>query len=106
MEEIVAKVKRVNAIIGEIAAASSEQSNRIQQLNQAVTSIDQITQQNAALVEEATAAARNLEEQSDTLVQAVAVFKTADEKGGVAKRRPAQPDAVGAPGLHNGKALH
>ena len=52
------------AIIGEIAAASKEQSDGIDQVNQAVTKIDQITQQNAALVEEATAAAKSLEEQS------------------------------------------
>ncbi len=48
-----------------------EQSSGIEQVNQAITSIDQITQQNAALVEEATAAARSLEEQSDALVHAV-----------------------------------
>ncbi len=82
MEEIVAQVQRVTAIIGEIAAASKEQSDGIQQVNHAVTSIDQITQQNAALVEEATAAARSLEDQSETLVRAVAVFRLADEKGG------------------------
>ena len=70
-----------SAIIGEIAAASKEQSSGIDQVNQAVTSIDQITQQNAALVEEATAAAKSLEEQSDALVQAVAIFKLAEEKG-------------------------
>ena len=55
MEEIVAQVRRVSAIIGEIAAASKEQSSGIEQVNKAVTGIDQITQQNAALVEEATA---------------------------------------------------
>ena len=82
MEEIVTQVNRVSAIIGEIAAASQEQSNGVEQVNNAVASIDQITQQNAALVEEATAAARSLEEQSDTLVQAVLVFKTADERVG------------------------
>ncbi|MFZ1110471.1 MAG: chemotaxis protein, partial [Rhodomicrobium sp.] len=63
------------------AAASKEQSSGIDQVNQAVTSIDQITQQNAALVEEATAAAKSLEEQSDALVQSVAIFKLAEEKG-------------------------
>jgi methyl-accepting chemotaxis protein len=81
MEAIVAQVKRVSAIIGEIAAASKEQSGGIEQVNQAITQIDQITQQNAALVEEATAAARGLEEQSVTLVQSVAVFKLASERG-------------------------
>ncbi|MFZ1108480.1 MAG: methyl-accepting chemotaxis protein, partial [Rhodomicrobium sp.] len=74
------------------AAASKEQSSGIDQVNQAVTSIDQITQQNAALVEEATAAAKSLEEQSDALVQAVAVFKAGEEKGG-ARGRPGLSDA-------------
>ena len=88
MEDIVTQVRRVTVIIGEIAAASKEQSNGIEQVNQAVTSIDQITQQNAALVEEATAAARSLEEQAGNLVRAVAVFNTADAtvKGGPLRR--------------------
>ena len=81
MEDIVTQVRHVTVIIGEIAAASKEQSGGIEQVNQAVTSIDQITQQNAALVEEATAAARSLEEQSGNLVRAVAVFNTADARG-------------------------
>ncbi len=75
MEKIVAQVKRVTAIISEIAAASKEQSDGITQVNQAVVSIDQITQRNAALVEEATAAARSMEEQSAALVRSVAIFK-------------------------------
>ena len=75
MDEIVTQVKRVTAIVAEIAAASKEQSVGIQQVNQAVTQIDQITQQNAALVEEATAAAKSMEEQTGALVQAVAAFK-------------------------------
>jgi len=108
MEEIVSQVKRVGAIIGEIAAASKEQSSGIDQVNQAVTSIDQITQQNAALVEEATAAAKSLEEQSDTLVQSVAVFRLGEEKGGAAKRgaRANADYANGAGSVPNGKALH
>jgi methyl-accepting chemotaxis protein len=84
----------------EIAAASKEQSDGIQDVNRAVTRIDQITQQNAALVEEATAAARNLEEQSGTLVQAVAVFKLAGSSP--AKREASQPrsNSNGAGVLH------
>jgi methyl-accepting chemotaxis protein len=82
MEEIVAQAKRVTAIIGEIAAASKEQSDGITQVNQAVTSIDQITQQNAALVEEATAAAKSMEDQSEALVRSVAVFKLSHGTGG------------------------
>ena len=57
MDEIVGSVKRVTDIIGEIAAASHEQTAGIEQINQAVTQMDQVTQQNAALVEEAAAAA-------------------------------------------------
>ena len=104
MEEIVAQVKRVSAIIGEIAAASKEQSGGIEQVNQAVTSIDQITQQNAALVEEATAAARSLEEQSDSLVQAVAVFKLAEQRISATKRN-AVGSRTGA-SARNGEAVH
>ncbi len=80
MSEIVAQVRRVSSIIGEIAAASKEQSGGIEQVNQAITSIDQITQQNAALVEEATAAAKSLEGRSNILMQAVAVFKMNEEQ--------------------------
>jgi methyl-accepting chemotaxis protein len=97
MEEIVVQVKRVSAIVGEIAAASKEQSGGIDQVNQAVTNIDQITQQNAALVEEATAAARSLEEQSEALVQSISVFKIGDGK----------PASQAAPGWRNAEAaLH
>jgi methyl-accepting chemotaxis protein len=81
MGEIVAQVRRVTAIIGEIAGASKDQSDGITQVNRAVASIDQITQQNAALVEEATAAAKSLEEQADTLVQSISVFKLSSGQG-------------------------
>ena len=87
MDEIVAQVNSVSAIIGEIAAAGKEQSDGVQQVNQAVTQIDQITQQNAALTEEASAAARSLEEQSDALVQAVALFKITGEPNGARRER-------------------
>ncbi len=93
MEEIVAQVGRVTAIIGEIAAANKEQSGGIDQVNQAVTNIDQITQQNAALVEEATAAAKSLEDQSDALVQLVSVFTLSREGGKTAAERPGAPGA-------------
>jgi methyl-accepting chemotaxis protein len=105
MEDIVAQVKRVTAIIGEIAAASKEQSDGIGQVNQAVTSIDQITQQNAALVEESTAAAKSLEEQSETLVQAVAVFKIGEGKGGAQRSRP-KAEHANRPASLNGRGLH
>ncbi|MNN64528.1 Methyl-accepting chemotaxis protein IV [compost metagenome] len=77
MEEIVAAVKRVTDIMGEISAASAEQSSGIEQVNQAVTQMDTVTQQNAALVEEAAAAAGSLEEQAQRLKEAVATFRLA-----------------------------
>ena len=109
MDEIMSQAQRVTAIIGEIAAASKEQSDGVQQVNQTVTQIDQITQQNAALVEEATAAARSLEEQSEALVRAVDIFKFADGREGAGfKTERSQPDGHvnGSAGLRNGKALH
>jgi methyl-accepting chemotaxis protein len=75
MEEIVGSIKRVTDIMGEITAASQEQTSGIEQVNQAIAQMDQVTQQNAALVEEASAAAQSMQQQADTLVQAVSVFK-------------------------------
>ncbi|MEK7318235.1 MAG: methyl-accepting chemotaxis protein [Pseudomonadota bacterium] len=77
MEEIVSAVKRVTDIMGEISAASVEQSAGIEQVNQAVTQMDTVTQQNAALVEQAAAAAGSLEEQAQRLKEAVATFRLA-----------------------------
>ncbi|WP_285445325.1 methyl-accepting chemotaxis protein [Xanthomonas sp. fls2-241-TYG-148] len=74
MAEIVASVQRVTDIMGEISAASQEQSAGIEQVNQTITQMDEATQQNAALVEEATAAARAMEEQASQLRDTVAVF--------------------------------
>jgi methyl-accepting chemotaxis protein len=77
MNEIVASVQRVTDIIGEITAAANEQSGGIGQVNQAVTQLDQMTQQNAALVEESTAAAESLKDQAQRLTTVVAAFKVA-----------------------------
>ena len=77
MDEIVTAVKRVTDIMSEISAASQEQSSGIEQINQAVTQMDEATQQNAALVEEASAAAESMRQQSSVLSQAVSVFKFA-----------------------------
>jgi ABC-type transporter Mla subunit MlaD len=79
MGQIVNSVKRVTDIISEIAAASQEQSSGIEEVNQAITQMDQVTQQNAALVEEASAAAESMKQQAQQLVQAVAVFKLAED---------------------------
>jgi methyl-accepting chemotaxis protein len=75
MSEIVSGVQRVTDIIGEITAASAEQSSGIGQVNTAVTQLDQMTQQNAALVEESAAAAESLREQAARLAEAVAIFR-------------------------------
>jgi methyl-accepting chemotaxis protein len=75
MNEVVASVKRVTDIMGEIMAAGDEQTAGIEQINQAIGQMDQITQQNASLVEEAAAAADSMQEQAANLVQVVSVFK-------------------------------
>ena len=75
MAEIVSSIQRVTDIMGEISAASSQQSSGGSQVGDAVSQMDQTTQQNAALVEESAAAAASLQGQSRQLVQAVAVFR-------------------------------
>ena len=81
MTEVVSSIKRVTDIMGEISAASTEQSAGLAQVGEAVTQMDQATQQNAALVEESAAAAESLRGQAQGLVQAVAVFKLAQDHG-------------------------
>jgi methyl-accepting chemotaxis protein len=75
MTEIVASVQRVSDIIGEITAATAEQSSGIGQINGAIAQLDQMTQQNAALVEESAAAAESLKEQAERLSQVVGTFR-------------------------------
>jgi len=75
MQEIVSSVKRVSDIIGEISAASQEQSAGIEQVNEAIMKMDDVTQQNTALVEEAAAAAESMMEQADELMNAISVFQ-------------------------------
>ncbi len=77
MDDIVSGVRRVTDLMGEIAAASTEQRDGIGQVNQAVAMLDQMTQQNAALVEESSAAATSLREQAKRLEEVVSVFKVA-----------------------------
>ncbi len=102
MSEIVASVQRVTDIMSEISAASQEQSAGIEQVNQTVVQMDETTQQNAALVEEATAAARAMEEQAGHLSEAVSVF-TLDESDvqheapAAARPRAAAPATSAAP---------
>jgi len=80
MVEILTSVQRVSDIIGEISAASSEQSQGIGTVNQSVNQLDQMTQQNAALVEESAAAAESLKEQATRLASAVSAFKLGTQK--------------------------
>lgn len=75
MEEIVASVRRVTDIMGEITVASMEQESSIQQINQAINEMDGVTQRNVALVEEAAGAATALQDQASTLMAVAHVFK-------------------------------
>jgi methyl-accepting chemotaxis protein len=75
MEKVVASVKRVTDIVGEISSASQEQSAGIEQINHAIVEMDNMTQQNAALVEQASAAAQALHDQAGGLTEVVSVFK-------------------------------
>lgn len=81
MGEIVNSIQLVTDIMNEISSASVEQSSGIDQVNQAITQMDSVTQQNAALVEESAAGAASLEEQSHRLMEAIAVFKLSAAQG-------------------------
>ncbi|PYE19720.1 methyl-accepting chemotaxis sensory transducer with TarH sensor [Paraburkholderia silvatlantica] len=96
MTEIIAAVQRVTDIMGEISAASQEQSGGIDQVARAVTQMDEVTQQNAALVEEAAAAAQSLEDQATRLREAVAVFSLEDAAPGAAPVQPVRAAAGAA----------
>ncbi|NKE65365.1 HAMP domain-containing protein [Ramlibacter sp. RBP-2] len=106
MQEVVASIKRVSDLIGEISAASQEQASGIGQVNQAVAQMEQVTQQNAALVEEASAAAQSLKEQSNALVDAVSAFKLGTDSRAREVIAQAQATsrsvAAGAPSLPTG----
>ena len=88
MEEIVISVQRVADIMGEISAASAQQAGGIDQVSLAVSQMDEVTQQNAALVEEASAAASAMEDQARRLAEATSVFKT--QSGQVIEVAPVQ----------------
>jgi methyl-accepting chemotaxis protein len=75
MGEVVTAIRRVTDIVGEISGASAEQSQGVGQVGEAITQIDRVTQQNAALVEESSAAAESLKHQATHLVQAVSAFR-------------------------------
>jgi methyl-accepting chemotaxis protein len=88
MDDIVSSVKRVTDIMGEITAASTEQSAGIQQVHHAISQMDTVTQQNAALVEQASAAAESMRDQANGLQELVGTFNLgAGEEAGLAKER-------------------
>ncbi|MBA5687117.1 methyl-accepting chemotaxis protein [Rugamonas apoptosis] len=96
MDLIVTSIKQVADIMGEITAATQEQSNGIEEVNQAITQMDEMTQQNAALVEQAAAAAESMQEQAHNLAEAVSIFKLSHEDQ---VRRPALPVRAAAPAV-------
>ncbi|WP_414706718.1 methyl-accepting chemotaxis protein [Ralstonia sp. UBA689] len=96
MHDVVTSIQRVTAIMTEIMGATDEQAGGIDQIHRAITQMDEVTQQNAALVEEAAAAAESMREQTGRLVRVVSVFKVADQpqiaasEPRIGYRRPAQ----------------
>ncbi|MQA40946.1 HAMP domain-containing protein [Rugamonas sp. FT29W] len=91
MQEVVASIKQVTDIVGEISAATQEQNDGIAQVHQAVTQMDETTQQNSALVEQTAAAAQTLRDQADKLEQVVSAFKI--NASHVAHKAPVRPAA-------------
>ena len=91
MEEIVTSVKRVTDIMAEISAASAEQSAGIEQVNSAIGRMDEATRQNAALVEQASAAAASLQDEAAMLAEVVSVFKMAQQDGPTVASMPQRP---------------
>jgi PAS domain S-box-containing protein len=90
--EIVIGVKKVTDVMAEIASSSREQANGIEQVNKAITMMDDVTQQNAALVEEASAAAQALSEQAASLTQLIARYQVSE--GAASDQSPATPRAA------------
>ncbi len=95
MSEVVASVRRVTDVVAEISAASHEQSDGIEQINHAIVQMDEVTQQNAALVEQAAAAAQSLQEQSGRLVETVSIFKLSSHEA--PRAQPARKPAPSKP---------
>jgi methyl-accepting chemotaxis protein len=102
MGQIVDSVRQVATIMAEITAASHAQSAGIQDIGTAITSMDEMTQQNSALVEEASAAAESLQDQADQLSSALAVFKlsTVSDKASAAASFRSEPALSGGADAH------
>jgi methyl-accepting chemotaxis protein len=98
LAEIVVRVKKVTDVMAEIASSSREQASGIEQVNKAITMMDDVTQQNAALVEEASAAAQALSEQASNLTQLIARYKVGEgaDEAHRAPAAPARPKPVAA----------
>jgi methyl-accepting chemotaxis protein len=94
MTEIVDSIKKVAAVVSDIAAASAEQAAGIEQVNKALTQMDEVTQQNSALVEENAATAKTLEHQSSAMNEEVSVFRVSDTD---AQRGQGRVDGHSAP---------
>ncbi|MFN3702586.1 methyl-accepting chemotaxis protein [Thermomonas sp.] len=105
MGEIVGSVQRVTDIMADISAASQEQSAGIEQVNQAITQMDEGTQQNAALVEQAAASAESMRQQAEALAEAVAAFRLAAQQQASA-RAAARAPAPAHTHAHSGAAGH
>jgi methyl-accepting chemotaxis protein len=98
MQEVVSSVRRVTDIVAEISAASAEQTSGIEQINLAITQMDQVTQQNAALVEEAAAAAASMQNQAGQLMQMVSVFRLSEGEPVVRREIDVTPVGPTLPG--------
>ena len=98
MRDIVTAVVRVSDIIGEISSATAEQSRGLEEVSSAMQGLDQMTQQNAALVEESAAASESLSEQAVGLAQAVSAFKVADDAVATARGQAGASAAPAVPG--------
>ncbi len=106
MTDIVSSVQRVTDIIGEITAASTEQSGGIAQVNDAVTQLDRMTQQNAALVEESAAAAESLKDQAHRLTEVVSVFRLGQDRPASApSSRSATDGTTSHPSAHGARSI-
>ncbi|MES2740292.1 MAG: methyl-accepting chemotaxis protein [Pseudomonadota bacterium] len=97
MHDIVAAVQQVSDIVAGIAAASEEQRNGIEQVNLAIAQMDEVTQQNASLVEQAAAAAASMQDQANGLADVVSVFRMPDVAGAPALPKAAAPRAARPP---------
>jgi len=106
MNDIVSQVKRVADLIGDISSSAQEQTSGIEQINQAIVQLDNVTQQNAALVEEAAAAADSLNQQAGRMVEVVSIFKLEGGNTATVHASLRRPAVKSEPRLAPAKSLH